>query len=61
MNNKVNQAFGAFPERLYVLLDNVVVYQGGSTPIHYSMKDLEKWIAKYVSKMESPVKTMLSL
>uniref|UniRef100_A0A7M5UVW3 Iodothyronine deiodinase n=1 Tax=Clytia hemisphaerica TaxID=252671 RepID=A0A7M5UVW3_9CNID len=61
MSNKLNNAFGAFPERLYVLLGDVVVYQGGSTPINYSIKDLEKWIAKYVSKMEKPEKSMLSL
>lgn len=46
LGNELNYAFGAFPERLFVLLDGVVVYEGGSSPINYSLVELEKWINK---------------
>lgn len=50
MENELNYAFGAFPERLFVLLDGVVVYEGGATPINYSLGELEKWINEWLSK-----------
>lgn len=50
MSNELNYGFGAFPERLFVLIDGVVVFEGGPTPILYSIGELEKWIKNWVSK-----------
>jgi len=44
MENKVNLAFGAWPERLYVLNKGKVVYQGGPGPFQYDIDELEQFL-----------------
>ena len=44
LNDSVNRAFGAYPDRLYILLDNTVVYQGGMGPFGYSLDEVELWL-----------------
>jgi len=46
MDDQLNRAFGAFPERLYILLDNKVVYQGGEGPFGHKVEEIEDWIVK---------------
>ena len=48
MDDKVNQAFGALPERLYIIQDNVVLYQGGMGPMGYHLSEIENWIEQFM-------------
>ena len=42
----VNDVYGAWPERLYVILDGVVVYQGGLGPFDYKLHEVQDWLAE---------------
>ncbi len=37
--------YAAWPERLFVVVDGVVVYKGGPGPFGYVLSDVEKWLA----------------
>lgn len=45
-DNKICKAFAAYPERLYVVQDNVVRYQGKMGPFGYSLDEVETWLVK---------------
>lgn len=45
-DNKICKAFAAYPERLYVVQDNVVRYQGKMGPFGYSVNEVETWLMK---------------
>lgn len=49
MENTAAKAYAAWPERLYVVLDGVVVYKGGLGPDDYRVEEVEAWIAKHVA------------
>ena len=49
MDNQVNKAFGAYPERLYIIQDNVVHYQGKMGPMGYHLREVEDWIKNYIA------------
>ena len=49
MKNTANLYYGAYYERLYVVLDNVIVYAGERGPQGYRMGELETWLEKYTS------------
>lgn len=44
MEDTLNLAFGALPERLYILLDNVVMYQGQMGPFGYDLNHITSWL-----------------
>ena len=44
LNDSVNRAFGAYPDRLYILLNDTVAYQGGPGPFGYSLDEVERWL-----------------
>jgi len=50
MDNSVSLKYAAFPERLYVVLDGIVVYTGGSGPLSYDLSGLREWIKSFVAK-----------
>ena len=45
MENGANSVYGALPERLYIVLDGRVVYEGGRGTIGYR-KTRKRWIEK---------------
>lgn len=46
MDNAVNRAFNAWPERLYVLSpDGRVAYQGGRGPFEFDPEELARFLA----------------
>jgi len=45
--NEACVAYGAWPERLYVVLDGRVVFVGGNGPFKYSVPDLCQWARKF--------------
>lgn len=52
MENAANAAYGAYFERLYIVKDEVVVYQGGRGPEGYRISELRSWLERYRSEIE---------
>jgi len=46
-NDNARFSYEAFPERLYVILNGVVVMQGGKGPQNYRVEEAEEWLKKY--------------
>jgi len=46
MDDRANIAYGAHPERLYVVKDGIVVFEGGLGPFDYSTEEVEKFLSK---------------
>ncbi len=36
--------YGAWPERLYIIIDAVIVYQGGLGPFNYRLDEVRAWL-----------------
>ena len=51
MDNEVNKAFGAMPERLFILLNNEVVYVGGMGPFFYNLDEVKDWLVNFTEKI----------
>ena len=41
----VNDVYGAWPERLYIIVDGTIVYQGGLGPFDYKLHEVQHWLA----------------
>lgn len=52
MENSSNAAYGAYFDRLYILQEGKVVYQGGRGPEGYRITELRDWLDQYRKKME---------
>ncbi len=47
MNNAANDAYAAWPERLYVIDENGrISYKGGNGPFKYDPKEVRAWLAQ---------------
>jgi len=46
MDDRANKAFASLPERLYVVKDGQVVFQGGLGPFDYRISDVENFLRK---------------
>jgi len=44
MDNKAGTAYAAMPERLYVVLDGKIVYQGLQGPFGYRLEEVEQYL-----------------
>ncbi|GAA6111541.1 iodothyronine deiodinase 3b [Tachysurus ichikawai] len=53
MDNSSNTAYGAYFERLYVVKDEKVVYQGGRGPEGYRISELRNWLEQYRHELQS--------
>ena len=49
--NTAVREYGAFPERLYIILDGYIVYQGGIGPMNYRVSEVKEWLEKYAGKL----------
>ena len=47
MDNKCNELYAAWPERLYIIQNNVIVYKSGIGPEGYHPEIIEEWINIY--------------
>jgi len=46
MDDRANKAYASLPERLYVVQDGQVLYQGGLGPFDYRIGDVEDFLKK---------------
>ena len=49
MLNEANLKYGGLFERLYIILDDVIVYEGERGPVGYHVEEVEHWLEKHVS------------
>ena len=47
IDNEANISYGAVPQRLYVIVEGKIVYQGGMGPIYYNLEEVKDWLASY--------------
>lgn len=47
MDNEANKLYGALYERLYIILDSVVVYEGKRGPMGYKIEEVHEWLNNY--------------
>ena len=50
MKNEMHQAFVAMPERLYIIENYKVVYQGGIGPFYYDLNEVKQYLKTYSNK-----------
>ena len=46
MDDRANTAFAALPERIYVVLDGRIAYQGGLGPFDYKIEEVAEFLSK---------------
>ncbi len=57
MNNAANDAYAAWPERLYVIDESGrIVYRGGMGPFDYKPKEVRDWLAARYGDVKHPKK-----
>ena len=55
MSNAADQAYAAWPERLYILDENGrVSYKGGNGPFKYDPKEVRAWLAARCGEVKHP-------
>jgi len=53
MDNAASKAYAALPERLYVVLDGKIIFEGGQGPFDYSLEELEKFLKQFTATAQS--------
>lgn len=53
MANKTNSAYGAWPERFFIIQEGKLVYVGGTGPYNYSLPEVRSWLKNYVNNPEN--------
>ena len=48
MNNEASSAYAAIPERLYVVLDGKIIYEGAQGPFGYNLAEVESCLEKFI-------------
>lgn len=55
MDNAANDAYAAWPERLYILDESGrVAYKGGNGPFKYDPKEVRAWLASRYGEVKHP-------
>ncbi|XP_010179385.1 PREDICTED: uncharacterized protein LOC104538035, partial [Mesitornis unicolor] len=54
MDNASSAAYGAYFERLYIIQEEKVMYQGGRGPEGYKISELRTWLDQYKTRLQSP-------
>lgn len=47
MDNEALSGYAPLPERLFILLDGMVVYEGGRGPYDYNLDEVRDWLVKW--------------
>ena len=50
MEDEATQAYGAFPERLFIIQRGKIVYEGGMGPYYYDLTEVRRWLEKWKSE-----------
>ncbi len=50
MKNEAQRTFSALPDRLYIIAEMKVAFQGGLGPYDYKVEPVEKWLSIYAQK-----------
>ncbi|KAM7375963.1 hypothetical protein PAMP_005717 [Pampus punctatissimus] len=53
MENSSNAAYGAYFDRLYILQEGKIVYQGGRGPEGYRISELRDWLDQYRERLDN--------
>lgn len=53
MENTSNAAYGAYFDRLYILHEGRIVYQGGRGPEGYRISELKDWLDQYRNSVKA--------
>lgn len=53
MSNEALKAYGALPERLYIIQGGKVVYEGGEGPRYYKPTEVKTWLQNYKNNKSS--------
>ena len=48
MDNKASKAYAALPERFYVILDGVIIYEGGQGPFDCKIEEVKQLLENHV-------------
>lgn len=51
MDNQASLAYAALPERLYVVLDGEIIYEGAQGPFGYSLVEVEKCLENVIREI----------
>ena len=55
MNDAANDAYAAWPERLYIIdEDGRISYKGGNGPFKYDPKEVRSWLALRYGEVKHP-------
>jgi hypothetical protein len=55
MTNGANDAYAAWPERLYIVgEDGRIAYKGGNGPFNYDPKEVRMWLAQRYGEVKHP-------
>jgi len=54
MNNAANDAYAAWPERLYIIENGKIAYRGGMGPFNYSPSEVRTWLATRYGEVKHP-------
>ena len=46
MEHEAEKKYQGLPERLYVIMDNKIVYAGGLGPFNYSVDEVDTFLSK---------------
>lgn len=49
--NEASKAYGAWPERLFIIQDGKIVYEGGTGPYNYKITEVQSWLEKYKTRL----------
>ena len=52
MENEATKAYAAFPERLFIVQQGQIVYEGGTGPYNYDLTEVRQWLEEYRDKQQ---------
>ena len=50
MEEHIAERYDAWPERLFIIQDGVIVYHGGAGPFGYSLNEVKEWLENKFGK-----------
>lgn len=57
MDGNIIECYDAWPERLYIILNGVIVYKGGAGPFDYKLWEVQEWLSEKFGKRGECLRT----